>query len=170
METVILLAMHGAPPRDFPGAEMAEYFSLHMRLEHAGDRAPAEWREREAALEARMRSWPRTPGNDPFWAASLDLASHLAGSTGLEVVVGFNEFCAPTIEEAVDEAVARPGSPRVVVITPMLTRGGEHAEVDIPAAIERAKRQHPQAAIEYAWPFDPADVARFLAARIAQVT
>jgi sirohydrochlorin cobaltochelatase len=168
MDTVIVLAMHGAPPRDFPVPEMAEYFTLHVQMEHAGDRAPAEWRDREAALESRMRSWPRTPGNDPFWAASLDLAGHLAAATGLEVVAGFNEFCAPTIEEAIDDAVARSESPRVVVITPMLTRGGEHAEVDIPAAIERAKRRHPQAAIEYAWPFDPADVARFLATRIAQ--
>ena len=168
MDNVIVLAMHGAPPKDFPGDEMEEYFSLHHRLGRAGPRAPAAWRDREQELETRMRRWPRTAANDPFWAASEDLARHLADATGAAVFVGFNEFCGPDVEEAIDEA-ARRRPAQVVVVTPMLTRGGEHAEADIPAAIERARAKHPAVSIVYAWPFEPAEVARFLAARISQV-
>ena len=168
MHDAVVLAMHGAPPKDFPADEMEEYFSLHHRLERAGARAAAAWRDRARELETRMRRWPRTAVNDPFWAASADLARHLADTTGAAVFVGFNEFCGPSVEEAIDEAAAgRPA--QVVVVTPMLTRGGEHAEADIPAAIERARARHPAVSIVYAWPFDPAAVARFLAARITQV-
>ena len=35
MKNVIVLAMHGAPPRDFPRAEMGEFMSLHSRMGHS---------------------------------------------------------------------------------------------------------------------------------------
>ena len=35
MSSIVILAMHGAPPNDFPAREMAEFFALHGRLEHA---------------------------------------------------------------------------------------------------------------------------------------
>lgn len=56
---------------------------------------------------------------------------------------------------------------KIIVVTPMMTRGGEHSEVDIPAMIKRAEARYPSVAIDYIWPFDPAQVARFLAAQIA---
>jgi sirohydrochlorin cobaltochelatase len=59
------------------------------------------------------------------------LAAQLAQARGLEVLVGFNEFCAPSLDEAFAQAVAQ-GAQRVVVITPMMTRGGEHAEALCP--------------------------------------
>jgi sirohydrochlorin cobaltochelatase len=118
-------------------------------------------------LDARIRTWPRTPENDPFHAASHALAAQLGRETGCEVIVGFNEFCAPGLDEALDEAVAR-GAERVSVVTPMMTPGGEHAEEDIPAAIGRASERHSGVAFAYAWPFEVADVARFLAAQIAR--
>jgi sirohydrochlorin cobaltochelatase len=144
---------------------MAEYVALHLQIEHAPAALPAAATRRAQELEARMRAWPRTAANDPFWAASLDLAHHLAEATGNEVLVGFNEFCGPDIEEAIAQAADRFPD-RIVVATPMLTQGGEHAERDIPAAIERARVGHPDVPILYAWPFDPADVARFLASQI----
>lgn len=36
MKTQLVLAMHGAPPNDFPPHKMADMLSLHARLEHAG--------------------------------------------------------------------------------------------------------------------------------------
>jgi sirohydrochlorin cobaltochelatase len=54
----------------------------------------------------------------------------------------------------------------VVVTTPMMTPGGEHAEQEIPAAIAEARARHPQVAFDYAWPFDLARVAAFLAEQI----
>jgi len=50
----------------------------------------------------------------------------------------------------------------VLVMTPMMTRGGEHSEVDIPAAVQRAREAHPGLEVTYAWPFDPEEVAAFL--------
>jgi sirohydrochlorin cobaltochelatase len=166
--TTIVLVMHGAPPSDFPRDELAELFGLHMRLEHQpqSEAQQARLEARHAELDIKMRNWPRTPQNDPFFAASVELTQNLAEAVGTPVLVGFNEFCAPTLDEALDEA-ATSGARRVVVATPMMTRGGEHSERDIPAAIERARKRHPTVAFDYVWPFDAMEVARFLAGRIA---
>ena len=165
MTTVIVLAMHGAPPNDFPSQDMMEMLGLHGRLEHAAEHERVALQKRYAPLEARMRAWPRTAQNDPFCTASQELAAHLARAAGRPVLVGFNEFCAPSLDEVFDQAVAG-GAERVVVVTPMMTRGGEHAEADIPAALDRARARHPAVQFVYAWPFVPADVARFLADQV----
>lgn len=165
MKTVIVLAMHGAPPRDFPKQEMGEFFGVHARLEHASGAERAALEQRYAELDRKMRAWPRNAQNDRFWAASHELAGQLRRATGHEVVVGFNEFCAPDLDEALEQAVAQ-GAEQVVVVTPMMTRGGEHAEVDIPDAVRRAQECHPSIPIAYVWPFDSAQVAGFLAEQI----
>jgi sirohydrochlorin cobaltochelatase len=166
MKTIIVLAMHGAPPKDFPRRELSEFFGHHARLEHASGEERMRLQQRHDELEGQLRAWPRTVENDPFYAASHEIAEHLAQATGLEVRVGFNEFCAPSLDEALGLAVQQ-GARRVVVTTLMLTRGGGHAEHDIPAAIDRARQRHPGAVIDYAWPFDPADVADFVAKQLA---
>lgn len=169
METIIVLAMHGAPARDLPPADLAELMSLHGRLASpraAGGEERAALEARYAALDARVRAWPRTAANDPFWAASLELGEHLARAAGCPVIAGFNEFCAPSLDEALDQAVAR-GAGRVKVVTPMMTRGGEHAELDIPAALEAARARHPGVSFVYTWPFPVSEVARFLAEQMA---
>lgn len=163
-DTVIVLAMHGMPPRDFPPREAAEFFSLHARPPHGGP-DDVILQRRKAFLEAKMREWPRTAENDPFHAGSYALAAHLSQAAGVPVVVGFNEFCAPSLDEAFDRAAAS-GARRVLVMTPMMTRGGKHSEVDIPEAVRRAKERHPGISFHYVWPFDPAAVADFLAAQI----
>jgi sirohydrochlorin cobaltochelatase len=173
MTAVIVLAVHGMPPADFPREELQEFFGLHARVEHAVEEramrhgAMAEVQRRHAELHAKMRAWPRTPANDPFCAASHALAATLARMTGQEVIVGFNEFCGPSLDEALDKAVLSEVD-RVLVTTPMMTRGGEHAEVDIPEAIRRAQVRYPQASIDYVWPFADAAVAGFLADQLRQ--
>ena len=84
------------------------------------------------------------------------------------MIVGFNEFCGPDLGEAIDQAIAH-GAEKVVVITAMMTAGGEHSEVDIPQIIQRAQEQYPHIPILYAWPFEVSEVAKFLAARIERV-
>ncbi len=165
MKVTIILAMHGTPPKDFPRQETTELFGLHARIGHSSGPEREALARRHAELEARMRSWPRTEDNDPFHAASLELGERLGQASGHEVIVGFNEFCGPSLDEAIDQAVAG-GAERVVVLTPMMTQGGEHSERDIPAAIGRAKERHPDVPIVYAWPFEPQDVARFLALQV----
>lgn len=166
-KVVIILAMHGAPPTDFPQGEMRELFGLHARLEQAiGAERPALVR-RYDELDARIRAWPRTASNDPFYRGSQALAAALCQATGKEVIVGFNEFCAPSLDDALSRAVAQ-GAERIIVITTMMTSGGEHSEADIPAAIRKAQGRYPTVPILYAWPFEVANVAHFLAAQIAR--
>lgn len=167
MKTIIVLAMHGTPPNDFPRQELSEFFSLRPGLARASGAEREVLEKRHAELDSRVRSWPRTAHNDPFYAASQEMAAHLSQVTGQEVVLGFNEFCAPSLEQAVDLAVER-GAQRVVVMTPMMTRGGEHAEKDIPAVIQAAQARHAGVSFVYAWPFAALDVAHFLASQISR--
>jgi len=165
-DRIIVLAMHGVPPAGFPNRELNEFFALHARFEHASPSCDPAW-TRHKELEEKLRDWPRTKENDAYHAASYELARTLSCAAGYEVVVGFNEFCAPTLDQALDLAVASKAS-SVLVVTPMMTGGGEHSEKDIPSAISRARQRHPGKRIVYAWPFPVADVAAFLAAQVAQ--
>src|SRR5262245_51460361 len=123
----IVLAMHGMPPSDFPREERGELVTLEMKVGRG--EATDTQRIRFHAIDSRMRQWPRTPKNDPYHAASHELAGKLAKETGLEVTVGFNEFCAPSLDEALNQAVVK-GADEVVIVTTMLTRGGSHSEID----------------------------------------
>lgn len=161
MKTCIVLAMHGAPPNDFPRQELSEFFSLHSRLEHSRSLDIDTLRRRHAELEKKIREWPRTAQNDPYHSAAFTLARQLQLAAEQPVFVGFNEFCAPTLDEALDQAASKTVQ-RIVVVTPMMTRGGGHSEKEIPTAVQRAKERHPNIHFLYAWPFDEADIARFL--------
>lgn len=162
MKSAIVLAMHGMPPRDFPGEALAEFAGLHRRAASAP--ADSAERRRHDELERKLRSWPRTAANDPYYSASQELAAELQAEAGVPVHLGFNEFCAPDMREALD-AAARDAA-LVTVVTPMMTRGGSHAEIEIPQAIEQASRRHAGVQFRYAWPFDARNVARFLGAQV----
>ena len=169
MSTAIVLAMHGVPPNDFPPHELRELMTIHAKLQHhdhaAGGPGHEELHARHDEIHDKMREWPRTPENDPYHAASHWLAGHLRDETGHPVFVGFNEFCGPSVEEAIDLAVDT-GAGKVLVLTTMMTSGGSHAERDIPEAIARAQTRHPRVRVDYAWPYDLPDVARFLSHHI----
>lgn len=162
---VVVLAMHGAPANDFPKKEMAELFVLRAKLKHAPATGRTALEERLHQLDAQMRTWPRTAQNDPFFEGSQALAKQLRAEMKCEVIIGFNEFCAPTVDEAIDQAAAT-GAEQVIVVTPMMTPGGAHSKAEIPEAIEHARRRHPGLSILYAWPFETSEVARFLAGQI----
>lgn len=162
MKTWIVLAMHGMPPKDIPGPDVAELMRLHMQVEHAPAGAAREAAEAHyRRLDERVRSWPRTEANDPYHAASHRLAAGLQAAGGCSVVVGFNEFCAPDVGQALDLAVAG-GAGRVVVVTPMMTAGGDHAEIELPEMVTAARQRHPRVEFVYAWPFETGAVAEFL--------
>ena len=160
-KTILLLAMHGMPPNDFPKGDLSEWGRLHSSLEQAQGEERRRMERRYADLDGKLRSWPRTPENDLFHAASQDLARQLADRTGLKVLVAFNEFCAPSLEEGF--ALAAREADKVVVLTPMMIRGGSHSETDIPAAIGKAKKKFPRLAIDYVWPYEDSKIAEFLA-------
>lgn len=159
--------MHGVPPNDFPRPELAEFFTLQGRLTRAAGPEKESLTKRYSQLEDKMRSWPRSPQNDPFYVTSITLAERLSGITHNEVLVGFNEFCAPELKEALDKAIEK-GADKIVVVTPMMTRGGEHAEVDIPATINEFRSHQPHIDVVYAWPYGIDEVAGFLAQHISR--
>ncbi|MDD2251602.1 MAG: CbiX/SirB N-terminal domain-containing protein [Dehalococcoidales bacterium] len=159
-DEMIVLATHGAPPKDFPRQEMAEFFKLHSMAETGRPMAQAESMRYEE-LENKMRLWPRCIENDPFYHASHLLAAEMQKQSGLRVIPGFNEFCAPDITQALESAIEQ-GARKVVVVTPMLTRGGMHAEVEIAQIVEQVSKENPDVCIAYAWPFQTEDVAQFL--------
>jgi len=165
MKAVIVLAMHGAPPLDFPEAELAEFGALQARLAHAGAPGPAAAERRFLELEGKIRAWPRTPRNDPCHAGSQELAVQLRRASGRKVILGFSEFCAPSLDEALDQAAGQ-GAEKIIVVTPMMTRGGEHAERDIPETVARARKRHPAMNFIYVWPFPSSDVAAFLTSQV----
>ena len=165
LERIVILAMHGAPASDFPKREMAELFDLRAKLRHASEEMRDSLQHRHDVLDAKMRSWPRTAENDPFFNGSQALAAHLRREMGCDVIVGFNEFCAPSMDEALEQAAAL-GPKQVVIVTPMMTPGGAHSKAEIPEAIERAQQRYPGISFVYAWPFEAAEIAKFLAAQV----
>ena len=161
MKIVIILAMHGMPPSDFPQKETLDYFMLHSRLENMPGPPPPAMQQQYKELDNKMRNWSRTQENDPYSYASVEIAEALSNQTGYPVSVGYNEFCAPSLDEAFATAMIM-NPEKIVVITPMMTRGGEHSEKDIPEAIERAKKKKPKIEFTYVWPFDMKEIAAFL--------
>jgi sirohydrochlorin cobaltochelatase len=160
----IILATHGIPPRDFPDEEKAEFFRLHSMAD-SGNPLTEHRRERYKALEVEMRNWPRTAQNDPFHRASHELATEMEKQSGKKVICGFNEFCAPDVSQAIRHAVGQ-GAKKIVVITPMLTRGGAHAETEITQIVAEARKEYPGVEIIYAWPFVKEKIAAFLLEQI----
>ena len=165
MSSIILLAMHGMPPSDFSKQDLAEWGKLHSTLSQIPSAERPAAKKKYAELDQKLRSWPRSADNDAYFTASYRLAERMKNVSGCEVLVGFNEFCNPSIEDAF-RAAGMAGSAHVVVITPMMTRGGSHSESDIPAAIRRAKTKYPQLSIDYVWPFDEGKIAEFLSAQL----
>lgn len=159
----IVLAVHGIPPKDFPPADRAELFRLRGRLTQSPGDFAAQTRLNE--LNTKMRLWPRTAENDPYHAGAMALAKQLESASGRTVIVGFNEFCAPDLNAALDSA-AGLAVEKVVVMTTMMTPGGTHSEIDIPEAITEARGRHPKVTFDYLWPLPTTDLAAFLASLV----
>lgn len=165
--TAVVLAAHGVPATDYPPRRVG----LLMALEFGGPLVErfGFLRARRAALDREVRAWPRTRENDPYKAAVEDLAARLSARLGWPVLAGYNEFCNPTIGEAIDRAVTG-GARRVVVVPTMLVRGNKHAEAEILEIVEQARKRHAARGVEfrYAWPFDAEQLVALLEAQVRQ--
>ncbi len=165
MSDAVILVGHGGVPKDLPRDLVRRLKALEGQREARGE-APSD-EERE--LDERIRSWPRTAETDPYRAGIEGLAAALRQRLhGTRLVIAYNEFCAPSVEAAVDGLVA-DGVDRITVVPSMLTPGGSHSEIDIPNALEEARRRHPHVALRYAWPVDVARLAEMLAAHLEAV-
>jgi hypothetical protein len=163
---MIILAMHGVPPNDFPSEDIINFFRLHSQFESSSESLSKEQLMKYHFLEKKMKDWPRNRTNDPYFYGSLEVAKHLEKVTQRPVIIGFNEFCSPTIIEAFTKAV-KEGANEIIVVTTMLTRGGEHSEKDIPKEIDKARERYPNISIKYLWPIDSFAIANFLKEQIS---
>ncbi len=160
--TAVVLVGHGGVPRDFPRADLQRLKALEGER-HARRTEPSG---EERALERKIRTWPRTPATDPYQAGLEAVAATLRPKLGAaRLVVAYNEFCAPSLDDAVAELVSN-GARRVTVVPSMLTPGGVHSEIEIPETLAALRTRFPGLELRYAWPFDADAVADLLALQI----
>ena len=160
----VLLVGHGGVPKDAPRELVMEL----KQLEKARRASATPPSARELEVDRKLRQWPRDDRNDPYRAGLLRAAEALRPRVApLEVEVAFNEFCAPSIHDAIDRLVAG-GVGRIRVISVMVTPGGKHSETDIPDELAQARKQHSNVTIEYLWPVDLALLADFFARILEQ--
>ncbi len=161
-EAVVLIG-HGGTATDTPKAMVGEL----MRLEgERQSRRETVMSEREAELDKIVREWPRTPATDPYKYGVEEIARALAPQlSGRKLVAAYNEFCAPSVEDAIARLV-KEGFTRISLISTMFTRGGVHAECEIPGIVIESLKKHPGVVVEYAWPYDAEFIAGFLSAQL----
>jgi len=160
----VVVVGHGIPAKDFPREKLQELHHLHHEIDAYGgeEKAPPELVERYHALEREVRRHPRTPQNDPYDAAVKELARRVKEMGNFPiVVVTHNEFCGLDVDEGIEEAI-KQGAQKVIVVSTMVMKGGTHNEKDIPSKIEKARRNHPNIPIIYAYPHDTDDLARLM--------
>ncbi|RMF19313.1 MAG: hypothetical protein D6760_13185 [Deltaproteobacteria bacterium] len=161
-EAIVLIG-HGGVPADAPREKIAELKRLEAAREARGE---LRMSEREAALDAEIRNWPRTAESDPYKAGLEAVAARLERQLApRRLVVAYNEFCAPSVEQAVADLAAE-GYERILLVTTMFTPGGSHSDRELPELTDLLRRDHPGVEIEYLWPFDLDLVADFLARHI----
>src|SRR6185436_9481188 len=99
----VLLVGHGGVPRDYPHESVTRLKRLEAQRRTTGGAPTAE----EVELDQRIRRWPRKPETDPYQAGPEALAASLRQRlTPVQLAVAYNEFCSPTIAEAVADLVA----------------------------------------------------------------
>jgi sirohydrochlorin cobaltochelatase len=154
----VILVGHGGIPKGCP----QELVSKLKRLEAQRRAAKLPPSPEEIELDARIRQWPRTPETDPYQSGLQAVAARLRPQLdGVLFGIAFNEFCAPTLEEAVEDLIVQ-GATQITVTTTMFTPGGSHSEVEIPEILDHLRSQHPGVELRYAWPFDLQLVANTL--------
>ena len=159
MRKVIILVGHGQLPRDLPKEIREEYFKLRAK-----PRKNLDEERLYEELERMIRNWPRNNSNDPYWNSLHKLGDLIRLRGEYDVVVAFNEFCAPHIEEALEDAY-RKGYDTIVVVPTMFTPGGVHSEEEIPSTIEKISTKY-GIRILYVWPFNLEDVAQLVVKQI----
>lgn len=158
----VVLVGHGGIPKDCPSELVTQLKRLESQRRAAGTPMSAE----EHELDCKIRRWPRTAATDPYQSGLEAVAAQLqAQLDGRLFAVAYNEFCAPTLEESVEELI-KNGATHITVTTTMFTPGGSHSEIEIPEILDHLKKRYPGVVLRYAWPFDLKLVANTLAEQV----
>ena len=158
----VVLVGHGGIPKDCP----QDLVTKLKRLEAQRRAAKQPPSPEELELDQKIRRWPRTKSTDPYQsgleAVGAALHSQLNGAL---FAMAYNEFCAPTLEEAVEDLV-KQGATSITVLTTMFTPGGSHSEVEIPEILDQLRPMYPTVELRYAWPFDLQLIAKTLSEQL----
>lgn len=154
----VVLVGHGGIAKDCPAELVSKLKRLEAQRRAAGTIPSAE----EQELDATIRRWPRTAATDPYRAGLEAVGTALRPLlNGALFALAYNEFCAPSVAEAIEDLI-RQGATHITVVTTMFTPGGAHSEIEIPEILHGLRARHPEIAIQYAWPFDAATIAQIL--------
>ena len=154
----VVLVGHGGLPSDCPDDLVARL----KRLENQRRKQNLPMSKEELEIDRTIRQWPRTPESDPYKNGLETLAGQLSSLLGsVTLVTAYNEFCSPTLDEAV-EGLVRAGKNHIRLVSTMFTPGGSHSEIEIPEEVRDLRLKFPEVEIIYAWPFDLQNVAKML--------
>ena len=154
----VVLVGHGGIAKDCPAELVSKLKRLEAQRRAAGTIPSAE----EQELDATIRRWPRTAATDPYRAGLEAVGAALRPLlNGALFALAYNEFCTPSVAEAMEDLI-RQGATHITVVTTMFTPGGAHSEIEIPEILHGLRARHPEIAIQYAWPFDASTIAQIL--------
>jgi sirohydrochlorin cobaltochelatase len=154
----IILVGHGGIPKDYPGDLVTKLKRLEAQRRAAGMPMSAE----ELELDTKIRTWPRTPETDPYQAGLEALATQMKLLiNGSLFAMAYNEFCEPTLTQAVEHLIQQ-GAESITIVSTMFTPGGSHSEYEVPAELAKLRQKHPMVTLNYAWPYDLSHVSKML--------
>lgn len=163
-ERGVILVGHGGIPKDYPSDLVSKLKRLEAQRRAAGQPMSQE----ELELDTKIRKWPRTPETDPYQAGLEALANQMKPMlNGTQFSVAYNEFCGPTLQEAVEDLISK-GAKSITVVSTMFTPGGSHSEFEIPEEMAELRVKHPDVKLHYAWPYNLNQVAQMLMNHIQQ--
>lgn len=158
----VILVGHGGIPKDYPQDLVTKLKRLEAQRRASGSAMTDE----EKNLDTKIRQWARTSETDPYQAGLELLASRLRPLlNGAHFAVAYNEFCAPTLPDAVEQLIVA-GAREITVVSTMFTPGGSHSEIEIPEELQDLRVKHPEIDLRYAWPFDLQQIASMLTEHI----
>jgi sirohydrochlorin cobaltochelatase len=164
LKKAILLVGHGGIPKGYPADLVSKLKRLEAQRRAAGQPMSAE----ELELDTKIRTWPRTPETDPYQAGLEALGAQMKSMlNGALFGLAYNEFCGPTLQEAVEDLI-KQGAQSITVVSTMFTPGGSHSEYEIPEEMEELRQKHPNVTLTYAWPFNLSHVSKMLMEHIAR--
>ena len=164
LKKAILLVGHGGIPKGYPSDLITKLKRLEAQRRATGSPMSPE----ELELDTKVRTWPRTPETDPYQAGLEALGAAMKPLlNGSLFGLAYNEFCGPTLTEAV-EALIRQGAQTITIVSTMFTPGGSHSENEIPEELEELRKKHPKVKLTYAWPYNLEKVSKMLMEHIHQ--
>ena len=163
-QKAILLVGHGGIPKGYPSDLITKLKRLEAQRRASGSPMSPE----EFELDTKVRTWPRTLQTDPYQAGLEALGAAMRPLlNGSLFGLAYNEFCGPTLAEAVEDLI-RQGAQSITVVSTMFTPGGSHSEFEIPEELEELRKKHPGVTLTYAWPYNLAQVSKMLMEHIQQ--